>query len=63
MYSMLSQFGWKKRDVHAWKKFVKSSTLDNPKNHINKMHPELIPDEPSIKQEVANKQAKYNGAE
>ena len=32
------------------------------KNHIKKMHPELIPAKPSIKQEVAKKQAKYNGA-
>ena len=39
--------------AHAWKKFVKSSALDNQKKHINKMHPELIPAEPSIQQEVA----------
>ena len=48
--------------AHAWKKFVKSSELDNMKKHINKMHPGLIPAEPSIRQEVANKQGKYKGA-
>ena len=50
--------GVKPRDSHEWKKSVKSSALDNLKKHIKKMHPELIPAEPSIQQEVAKKQAK-----
>ena len=33
----------KSRDTHAWKKFVKSSSFDNLKKYIKKMHPELIP--------------------
>ena len=41
---------------------MKGSAFDNLKRHIEKMHPEVIPDEPSIKQEVTKKQAKYNGA-
>ena len=45
-----------------WKKFVMSSALDNPKKHIKKTHPELIPDETYIHQEIANKQAKDKGA-
>ena len=52
----------KPRDAHAWKSFVKSSALDNMKNHIKKMHPELIPDEPSIKREVEKKKATYKGS-
>ena len=38
---------------------MKISALDNLKKHIKKMHPELIPDKPSIQQEVAKKQCKY----
>ena len=41
---------------------MKSSALENQKKHIKKIHPELIPAKPSIQQEVANKQAKYNSA-
>ena len=52
----------KPRDAHAWKKFLKSNALDNTKKHIKKMHPELIPDEPSIQHESAKKKAKENGA-
>ena len=51
----------KPRYAHSWKKFVKSSALDNMKKHINKIHPELIPAEPSIRQEVEEKQAKDKG--
>ena len=40
-------------DAHAWKKFVKSSALDNLKKHIKKIYPGLIPSKPSIQQEVA----------
>ena len=47
---------------HAWKKFVKSSALDNMKKHINKMHHGLIPAKPFIQQEVAKKQSKDKGA-
>ena len=43
-------------------KFVKSSALDNMKKHIKKIHPKLIPDEPSIQQEVSKKQSKDKGA-
>ena len=50
--------GGKLIDAHVCKKSVKSSALDNLKNHIKKMHPELIPAEPFIQQEVAKKQAK-----
>ena len=45
----------KPRDAHAWKKFVKSSALDNMKKHIKKMHPELIPAKTSMQQGVAKK--------
>ena len=55
-------FYGKPRDAYAWKKFVKSSALDNMKKHINTMHPEIIPYKPSIKQEVAKKQAKDKGS-
>ena len=48
----------KPRDAHAWKKFVKSNSLDNLKNHINIIHPEIIPANPSIQQEVAKKKLK-----
>ena len=48
--------------AHACKQFVKSSALDNMKNHIKKMHPELIPAEPYIRQELAKKQAKDKGS-
>ena len=41
---------------------MKSSALDNMKKHINKMHPELISDEPSIQREVAKKKSKDNCA-
>ena len=51
----------KPRDVHDWKKFVKSKALDNTKNQIKKMHPELILSEPYIQQEEAKKKAKYKG--
>ena len=37
---------------------MKISALDNLKNHIKKMYPELIPDKPSIQQGVTKKQAK-----
>ena len=37
-----------------------SSALDNLKNHIKKKHPERMPAEPSIKQEVVKKQYKDN---
>ena len=50
LHSMLSQFGWKSIDAHAWKNSVKSSALDNLKKHIKKMHTELIPAKPSIQQ-------------
>ena len=52
----------KPRDAHAWKKFVNSIALENLMKHIKKIHPELIPAEPSIQQEVAKKQSKYKGA-
>ena len=52
----------KPKDAHTWKKFVKSSALENLKKHINKIHPELIRAGPSIQQEVAKKQAKYKCA-
>ena len=52
----------KPRDAHARKKFVKSIALENMKKHIKKMNSELIPDEPSIQQVVAKKQANYKGA-
>ena len=45
----------KPRDAHACKKFVKSSELENLKKNIKKIHSELIPDEPSIQQEIAKK--------
>ena len=41
---------------------MKSSSLDNLENHMKKMNPELIPAEPSIRQEVAKKQSKDKGA-
>ena len=53
-------FYGKPRDSHQCKKFVKSSAHDNLKKYINKMYPKLIPAEPSIQEEVAKKQAKYN---
>ena len=53
----------KPRYAHLWKTFVKSSALDNMKEHINKMHPELIPVNPCIQQKAAKKQAKDNVAE
>ena len=48
----------KPRVDHAWKKFMKSSALDNLKKHIKKLHLELIPAETSTQQEVAKKQSK-----
>ena len=41
---------------------MKISALDNMKKHIKKIHPELIPAEPSIQQEVAKKKSKDKGA-
>ena len=41
---------------------MKNSALDNLKKHIKKLHPELIPAETSIQQEVAKKKSKYKGA-
>ena len=49
----------KPRYAHAWKKFVKSSALDNLTKRIKKSHSEIIPAEPSIKQKVDKKKAKY----
>ena len=52
----------KPRDAHSWKKFVKSSALDNMKKHINKIHPELIPAKPYIQKELEKKQSKDKGS-
>ena len=49
----------KPRYAHMWKKFVKSSAFDNLKKHIKKIYPELVPDEPSIQQEVSKKQGTF----
>ena len=34
--------------VAHWKKFAKSIVIDNTKKHVKEMHPEIIPDKPSI---------------
>ena len=57
---MLLQFGCQTKTFPCVERFLKSSVFNNLKNHINKMHPELIPPQLSIQQEVANKQAKDN---
>ena len=59
---MLLQFGWQTKRCQCVNFFVKSSALGNTKKHIKKMHPELIPAEHSIQQEVSKKQAKEKGA-
>ena len=41
---------------------MKSSAYENLKNHIKKMHPEIIPAKTSIQQKLAKKQAKGNSA-
>ena len=40
---------------------MKSSVLENLKKHIKKLHPGLVPAEPSIQQEVAKKKSKDKG--
>ena len=41
---------------------MESIALANLKKHINKIHPEVIPAEPSIQKQVAKKQDKKKGA-
>ena len=55
LHNMLSKFGCQTKICLYVEKFVKSSALENMKKHIKKMHPELIPDEPSIQQKISNK--------
>ena len=59
---MLLQFKWKTKRFPCVEKVRESSELDNLMKHIKKMHPEIIPDKPSIQQEVVKKQDKGKGA-